>query len=249
MTETLIEQEPEVLEHKTAWSVDTDSFEGPLDLLLHLIKQKDLDIYDIPIAQITSEYLEYLEIIKHLNLNNVGDFLVMASILMKIKSHSLLPQEPLEEGEEDAEKLKQDLINRLLEYKKYKESSDFFRDRETRFEGIYGLHQYPVKELGESVDVTLFDLIDAFQGLIKRASKEVKNIITEEISVEEKIRYILDRVEKSGRLELGQIIENPGSIMDIIVSLLAVLELVRTHQIRVIQTVKFSPIFLEVWKV
>lgn len=247
MTETLVNQTEKDIAKHNRWKVEIESFEGPLDLLLHLIKEKNVDIYDIPIAQITEEYLKYLEVIKQLNLDNVGDFLIMASVLMRIKSRTLLPQQIVEEGEEDAEELRQNLIQRLLEYKRYKESSNFFRERERRFEGIYPLHQYPVKEFGETVEVTLFDLIDAFQNLVKNAKKEIKDIITEEITVEEKVRLILDRVEKHGRLELKQIIEKADSIMDLVVTLLAILELVRTHQIRVLQQVRFGTIFIQTY--
>jgi segregation and condensation protein A len=142
------------------WKVEIEMFEGPLDLLLHLIRKNNLDIYDIPISSITSEYLKYLEVIKHLNLDNVGDFLVMATVLMSIKARTLLPTDEADTEEmEDAEKMRQELIERLLEYKKYKESAQILKEREKLFEGVVSLNQYPVKEFGETVDVTLFDLL------------------------------------------------------------------------------------------
>ena len=238
-----------VTKHNIDWKVDIETFEGPLDLLLHLIRKHNLDIYDIPIAKITSEYLKYLDIIKKLNLNNVGDFLVMASLLMSIKAKMLLPSAPAEEGaeEEDAEKMRQDLIARLLEYKQYKESAQVLAERGKVFEGVVGLHQYPVSEFGEKVDATLFDLIDAFQKLIEKAREDVKDIITEEFTVEDKMRYIMSHVEKAGKLTIDDIVGVKTSVLELVVTLLAILELVRTHQIRVTQKMRFSTIILETY--
>ncbi len=228
------------------WKVDVSAFEGPLDLLLYLIKKNNLDIYDIEIAKITSEYLKYVEVIRQLNLDNVGDFLVMASILMAIKARTLLPSnESLEEGEEDPEAMKRDLIERLLEYKRYKESAQLLKEKEKLYEGVVGLHQYPIKEFGESVEATLFDLIDAFQNLIEKARKDVKDIITEEFTVEEKIRFIMSKVEKQSSLTIDDLIDKGSSVMELIVTLLAILELVRTHQIKVVQKYRFSNIYIE----
>ncbi len=236
---------PEVAVRKADWKVDLETFEGPLDLLLHLIKKKNLDIYDIPIAEITSEYLRHVEYIKSLNLDNAGEFLLMASYLMKIKSQMLLPVE--EEPEEDltAQEMKQNLIERLIEYKKYKEVSCYFREKEEIFSDVFALREYPVKEFGESVEATLFDLIDAFKNLVENAAEEVKDIITEEISVEDKIRYILGLLQKKKQLILGDIVERKKSVMDLIVTLLAVLDLARSHQIKIKQPFKFSDIIIE----
>ena len=234
---------------KINWKVDIDTFEGPLDLLLHLIRKHNLDIYDIPIAKITSEYLNYLDIIKKLNLNNVGDFLVMASLLMGIKAKMLLPASPAEDGgeEEDAEKMRQDLIARLLEYKQYKESAQILAERGKMFEGVVGLHQYPVSEFGDKIDATLFDLIDAFQKLVEKAREDVKDIITEEFTVEDKMRYIISHVEKAGKLTIDDIVDTRTSVLELVVTLLAILELVRTHQVRVTQKMRFSTIILETY--
>lgn len=228
------------------WSVDIEAFEGPLDLLLYLIKKNDLDIYEIPIAEITSEYLKYMDVMEKLSLDNAGDFLVMASILMSIKARTLLPSEqPDAEVEEDAEKMKQELIERLLEYKKYKESAQGLKEREKMYEGVVGLHQYPVKEFGQSVEATLFDLIDAFQKLVEKAQKDVKDILTEEFTVEDKIRFVMGKVEKQSSLTIKDLVEKNTSVLELIVTLLAVLELVRTHQIKVIQKTMFGTIHIE----
>ncbi len=233
-----------MIETAIDWKVDIEAFEGPLDLLLHLIKKNNLDIYDIEIAMITSEYLKYVEIIQKLNLDNVGDFLVMASILMSIKTRTLLPRDEPVEGEEDAQMLKQELTERLLEYKKYKKASQTLKEREKLYEGIVGLNQYPLKEFGQSVEATLFDLIDAFENLIKKARKDVKDILTEEFTVEDKIRFVLDKVEKQSSLILEDLVEKNSSVIELIVTLLAILELVRTHQIKILQKNKFSVIYI-----
>lgn len=235
-----------VMDKNINWKVDIGSFEGPLDLLLYLIRKNDLDIYDIPIAEITAEYIKYIDEIEKLNLNNVGDFLVMASILMSIKARTLLPsEEPEAEGEKDADKMKQELIERLLEYKKYKESAQMLKEKEKLYEGVVGLHQYPVKEFGQSVEATLFDLIEAFQKLVQKAKKDVKDILTEEITVEDKIRFIISKVERQSHLTIKDLVEKDTSVMELIVTLLAILELVRTHQIKVIQKNMFGTIYIE----
>ncbi len=228
------------------WRVDIESFEGPLDLLLHLIKKHNLNIYDIPISRITVEYLKYIDKMKkiELNLNNVGDFMVMASILMRIKAKTLLPDPKEEEKEDDPHLMKQRLVERLIEYKKFKQSTEFFEDMEKRNENIVSLNQYPLQEFGRSVDATLFDLIDAFQNLIENASEDIKDIITEEFTVDEKIRFIMDKVETKTSFALGTIIDNSVSKMELIVTLLAILELVRTHQIKIEQEKKFSEIYI-----
>lgn len=232
---------------KSDWKVDINNFEGPLDLLLFLIKKKNLDIYDIPIAEITNEYVEYIEALREedeKNLNNVGDFLVMASLLMRIKSRMLLPSpESAEDGEEEsAEDMKRRLIERLIEYKKYKETVHFFRRRDAEFENVIPLREYPLKEFGQSVDATLFDLIDAFKEMIENASEDVKLILKEEISTEDRMRYVMDLIQEKKEIEISDIAGSRDSVMELIVTLLAILELVRSHQINVIQEGKFGNI-------
>lgn len=230
------------------WKVDIDTFEGPLDLLLHLIKSKNLDIYDIPISQITSEYLEYISIIRHLNLDNVGEFVLMAAVLMRIKSKMLLPQIGTEEpGEESAEEMKQNLIERLIEYKKYKDAADKLFDRESAYENVFPLHQYPISELGEEVEATLFDLIDAFRELIQSSKESVKDIITEEITVEEKTLFILDYLKSSAeqKVDVRDLVENKNSILDLVVTLLSILELSKIKKVRISQASRFGRIIVE----
>ncbi|MDA3792374.1 MAG: segregation/condensation protein A [Elusimicrobia bacterium] len=232
---------------RSDWKVDINNFEGPLDLLLYLIKKKNLDIYDIPIAEITNEYLEYIKALKEeqkKELNNVGDFLVMASVLMRIKSRMLLPDPDIADDgdEESAEDMKRRLIERLIEYKKYKETVKFFRKRNSEYENVIPLRAYPLKEFGQSVDATLFDLIDAFKEMIENATEDVKLILKEEISTEDRMRYIMDLIQSKKNIEVSDIADNADSVMELIVTLLAILELVRSHQISIIQDRKFGKI-------
>lgn len=144
MTETILNEDTQ----ERNWAINIDSFEGPFDLLLHLIKKNNMDIYDIPIAEITAEYLRYIDIMNTLELDTVGDFLIVASVLMQIKSRTLLPKPELEieDEEEDPEELKRKLIERLIEYSKYRESAKILKDREHRFDGVMPIQQYPVSE-------------------------------------------------------------------------------------------------------
>ena len=185
------------------YKVKLEVFEGPLDLLLYLIKQDEIDIYDISLERITRQYLEYLQAFKELNIELAGEFIVMAANLIYLKSRSLLPvnqQPPEEDAEEDDPRW--DLIRQLIEYKKFKEAAEQLHLRELKQERIFA------REGGSSSvdvplrlgDVGIFQLINAFQTVIKRleARQDVQEIFSERFSVSEKIDTILDR--KSTRL-------------------------------------------------
>ncbi|MGM0568296.1 MAG: segregation and condensation protein A [Elusimicrobiota bacterium] len=249
MTEIKTENNSEIIGSENLFQellVELDTFEGPLDLLLHVIKKKNLDIYDIPIAEITEDYLEHISLLEYLDVNKAGEFLEMASYLMRLKSKMLLPEdkESEEPGEESAAEMKRKLIERLEEYKRFKESARFFRQQEQLYDGVIGLKQYPVNEFGYEVEATLFDLIDSFKKLIESAKEEVKDIINEEISVAEKIRDILAAVESKKRLSLASLIIK-CSIGEIIAILLGILELIKNSQIKVIQNRRFDQIYIE----
>ncbi|MFC2048962.1 segregation and condensation protein A [Elusimicrobiota bacterium] len=233
--------------NKKRWKVDIESFEGPLDLLLHLIKKNNMDIYDIPISDITAKFIEYIELMKKMKLENVADFLEMASILMRIKSRTLLPEPETddEEPEENVEEMKRALIERLIEYKKFKGAAYVFKEREKEYEGVFEIQQYPVKELGQTIDATLFDLLDAFQELIENAKDDVKDIITEEISVDDKIRFILAKLEKKSEWNISELLSEEYTIMEFIVLLLAILELARTRQLLIKQEKRFHEVYIE----
>lgn len=223
------------------YEVHLEVFEGPLDLLLYLIRKSDMDIYDIPISQITSEYLEYLNLLKELNLDVASEFMVMAATLMQIKSKTLLPAEETPEGEEEIDP-RAELVNKLLEYEKYKEVGKLLARKELNEQGIY-YKANPVFNEDEFVlDVTLFDLIESFRKIINALPKEIKEIVYEEIPIEQKIRELLDMLENREYLSFRELFEKEKTRTGIVVVFLAMLELIRLKQIVARQAQAFGEI-------
>lgn len=225
-----------------AYQVKIDIFEGPLDLLLHLIQKNDLDIYDIPISEITNEYLKYLEILKELNLSLAGEFLVMASTLMQVKARTLLPAESAQEGEGPDPRA--ELVQKLLEYQKFKEAAKFLgsgfevqRDVFYRGAPIFGKED-------QVLDLGLAKLLEAFQGVLETADKGVREILFEEIPVEVRIREILDVLESRSFVTFSELFPAGSSRKTLVVTFLALLELIRLKQVRVSQTSNFAEIHI-----
>jgi segregation and condensation protein A len=226
-------------------------FEGPLDLLLYLIKKDELDIYDIPIEQITTQYLEYLQLMKMMNLDIAGEFLVVASTLLYIKSRELLPKEfqPPEE-EADEEDPRWELIRQLVEYKKFKDAAFELQNRQLEQEKIFrrgGLRvEVPVvlEPAGGLGDVALFDLIAAFQKILSKASEreELTEIFEERFTVSDKIQAIRERLESQERIVFSSLFPEGSSRTEIVVTFLALLELIRMRQARVVQGDSFTEI-------
>ncbi len=175
--------------------VSLEMFEGPLDLLLHLIKKSDLEISNIPIAQITHEYLGYLDLMKDLNLEMAGEFLVLASTLMQIKAQMLLPS-PDVTDEETGPDPRAELVNKLLEYQRFKEAAGILSVYNEKAKDIY-YRQVPPQFDHEDfmLRATVVDLLSAFKRVLDRAPREVGQILREEITIETKIREVLDRLE------------------------------------------------------
>ena len=232
---------------ETDYKVKLEVFEGPLDLLLYLIKQDEIDIYDISLERITSQYLEYLQVFKELNVELAGEFIVMAANLIYLKSRSLLPldQQPPEEdaGEEDP---RWELIRQLIEYKKFKEAATELHLRELQQERMFAREgvslalQEPLR-LGE---VGIFQLINAFQTVIKRieAREDVQEIFGERFSVSEKIDSILQRVASGNRVRFSDLFGTVVSRVEVVVTFLALLELIRLKQVRAVQRNIFEEI-------
>ena len=231
------------------YKVKLEIFEGPLDLLLYLIKRDEIDIYDISIERITRQYLEYLQAFKELNIDVAGEFVVMAANLIYMKSRSLLPldqQPPEEDAEEDDPRW--DLIRQLIEYKKFKEAAEQLHLRELEQEKIFArdvaspaeVVQAPLR-LGE---VGIFQLINAFQNVIKRveARQDLQEIFAERFTVSEKIEIILQRVRNGVALRFSELFGEMVSRVEIVVTFLAVLELIRLRQIRATQRNPFDEI-------
>jgi segregation and condensation protein A len=230
------------------YKVKLEIFEGPLDLLLYLIKRDELDIYDISIERITRQYLEYLQAFKELNIDVAGEFIVMAANLLYMKSRSLLPvdqQPPEEEAEEDDPRW--ELIRQLIEYKKFKEAAAQLHDRALEQENIFVRGGISISEslrpllLGE---VGIFQLINAFQNVIKRveAREELQQIFGENYTVSDKIETILARVSEGGALKFSELFAEMASRVEIVVTFLALLELIRLKQVRAVQPGQFGEI-------
>ena len=230
------------------YKVKLEVFEGPLDLLLYLIKQDEIDIYDVSLERITRQYLEYLQAFKELNIELAGEFIVMAANLIYLKSRSLLPvdQQPPEEdaGEDDP---RWDLIRQLIEYKKFKEAAGQLHLRELEQERIFARaggsspdRDQPLR-LGE---VGIFQLINAFQTVIKRveARHNVQEIFGERFSVSEKIDIILKRVAGGAAVRFSDLFGAVISRVEVAVTFLALLELIRLKQVRAIQRSIFDEI-------
>jgi len=234
---------------ETDYKVKLEIFEGPLDLLLYLIKRDELDIYEISLERITRQYLEYLQAFKELNIDVAGEFVVMAANLIYLKSRSLLPvdqQPPDEEAEEDDPRW--DLIRQLIEYKKFKEAAAQLQVRQLEQEGMFvrpangsdALVAAPLR-LGE---VGIFQLINAFQNVLKRvdAREDLQEIFGEHYTVSDKIEWILRRVDDGVPLRFSELFASMASRVEIVVTFLAMLELIRLRQIRATQSDPFEEI-------
>jgi segregation and condensation protein A len=221
-------------------------FEGPLDLLLHLIHKNELDITNIPIALITEQYLEYLKLMKVLNLDVAGEYLLMASTLLHIKSKMLLPTPP-EEGEEEELDPRAELVRRLLEYQKYKEAASELEKRPIRDRDVFiRLNPMGLEGEEEKVQVSLFELLEAFRIILERAkAEEFHEVILDRLSVEEKVQEILSLLQREKRsMAFHLFFPDQTSRKVIIVTFLAILELVKMKLIRIFQMSPFETIRL-----
>jgi segregation and condensation protein A len=233
------------------YKVNLEVFEGPLDLLLYLIKKDEVDIYDIPIGRITTQYMEYLDLMKVLNLEIAGDFIVMAATLMVIKSRLLLPDEdrgPVEEDDEDDPRW--DLVRQLVEYKKFKDAAGFLGQLEEIQENVFSREGEHV-ELGAQPDVgmqdvSIFDLISALNQALDRAPKEELNeIFAEQFTVSEKVDYLLEATKNGKPLTLGRLFRGMRSRHEIVCTFLAVLELIKLNRLSARQDNHFDEIVIE----
>ena len=226
------------------YEVKIDIFEGPMDLLLHLIQKDDLDIYDIPIRQITAEYLTYIDLLKELNLNVAGEFLVMASTLLQIKAKTLLPKEE-GEPEEEGPDPRTELVERLLEYQRYKEVSKFLSSQFENQRDVYYRGAPIFNKDDQILEISLQKLLEAFKRVLETAKTEVRDILVEEIPVEVRIREILDVLESKPMVSFRDLFK-PGSPRKLlVVSFLALLELIRLKQVQVTQAYNFGDIHIQ----
>lgn len=229
------------------YKVKLEIFEGPLDLLLYLIKKEELNIRDIPIAKITGQYLQYLDLMRMLDLNIAGEFLVMAATLMHIKSKLLLPPEetPAEEEEEDP---RAELVRKLLEYKRFKEAAGRLQDMETRQKEIFS--RPSSKELIDDsaeddlyFEANIFDLLTAFSKVLKEVPKQAfYEVVKDEVTVSEKIHEIFHLLVKRSVIYFLELFNKAKSRLEIVATFLALLELIRMKEVLVRQDKVFGDI-------
>ncbi len=224
----------------TGIAVRLEVFEGPLDLLLHLIRENKLDIHDIPIARITEQYLAYLDAMRALNLDVAGEFLVMAATLLYMKSKSLLPRIDEEmEPEEDPEKMRAELSRRLIEYEKFKEAAARLSDLP-----ILGRDVFARDFVGEEIpgdemvitELSLADLITAFKDVLDRMPKEAAHqVLVDRLTIADAIAFLLDRLREEGSIRFDRLVEEFQTKNEILAFFLGILELVRLRTVKVYQ--------------
>lgn len=217
-------------------------FEGPLDLLLYLIRQDQVNIYDIPIARITDEYLRYLNLMQELDLTVAGDFLVMAAQLIEVKSRMLLPRDPSAEEEELIDP-RTELVDRLLEHQKFKAAAEVLWSRATVERAVFTRAELETDKTNPEVAVGLFDLLTVFQQILSRHKEEVQlEIAREEISMADMIERLRNMVRSAGEVNLRSFFERAQSRRELVVAFLSVLELVRMAEISLRQPETFGEI-------
>lgn len=226
--------------------IQVAAFEGPLDLLLHLIRRDQIDIHDIPIAPITRRYVEYLDLMRELNLEVAGEFMVMAATLIHIKSKMLVPVEPTEAGEEEADDPRQALVQRLLEFQRYKEAAGMLHEKgqiraATWTRPDSALPAFAAE--GEVLEAGLFDLVTAFKELLERR----KALLAHEVegdgkTVDQRMEELLLLIREGQSLELLELFASQTSRAEMILTFLALLELMRLKRVKAYQRGLFSPI-------
>lgn len=238
------------------YEVKLETFEGPLDLLLHLINQYEIDIYDIPVAQITQQYMDYIHTMQHLELNIASEYLVMASTLLAIKSHMLLPKQEFEEEEaEDAymEDPREELMQRLIEYRKYKEAAETLKEKEaadqqvyTRSPTVFDFKDIPTENVN-SGNASIFDMISALKKMMQRNQwKEPKDTVIQriDIPIEKRMEEVLQQVRGSENGVLFNALFPAPTKPYIVTTFVAILELMKKRQIYATQEQHFEELYV-----
>ena len=225
-----------------AYQVKLDTFEGPLDLLLHLIRTNEVNIYDIPIAMITKQYLDAIALMQELNLDLAGEFLVMAATLIHIKSRTLLPRpDPSQEDSGPEEDPREALVRRLLEHQKFKAAAELLHEKETLRSAQWGRPDSRIEEIAgddyePEIEVDLFSLLSAFKQVLERARERPPvPLPPEEISIETRIEQLLERLSETEACGFQDLFDADATRSDMIVTFLAMLEMIRLKLIRVFQ--------------
>ena len=231
------------------YKVQLPVFEGPLDLLLYLIKKEELNIYDIPISKVTDQYLEYLEVMKLLDLDIAGEFILMAATLMHIKSKMLLPIDHTEEVTEEMADPRDELVKKLLEYKKFKEAAGHLNEMKHKqrdiFTRIPGAEKTIIKDEKGYFETSLFDLITAFTKVLKEVPKsKFHQVASDEFTVSGKIHEVLHILVEKHKILFKDLFKNAKNREEVIATFLALLELVKLKEIVVTQSEHFGEIEL-----
>jgi len=216
------------------YRVKLEIFEGPLDLLLYLIRRDEIDIYDIPIMKITGQYMEYLDIMRMLDLDIASDFLVMAATLIYIKSRMLLPPEEREEEEEEEYDPRMDLVRQLLEYRKFKDVATQLQAMEEEREKLFRRADQDNLSKGEqpALDVGIFKLLSAFSDVLKRSDAgKLREIVEDRFTVSDRIVYIMGMLKKAAAITFYSLFTDAASRAEIVVTFLALLELMRSKKV------------------
>ena len=226
------------------YQVQLDVFEGPMDLLLHLIRTQEIDIYDIPISRITEQYLEFLEIMKDLNITVAGEFLVTASTLIYIKSRMLLPADTAAEDGETAEDPRMELVEQLLEHERFKKAAGMLHDRQIVEESVWprGDDEFEQEE-AEAVSAGVFDLVKSFHRMIERYRENILvEVARETVTLEEKIEELRKILSVRREILFSSFLEKPISRLHLVVTFIAVLELAKLKEVRLRQKGLFEDI-------
>jgi segregation and condensation protein A len=232
-----------------AYQVELTGFQGPMDLLLYLIDKEQVDIYDIPIALITEQFIRHIEVMQTISLDKAGEFIAMAATLMVIKMKMLMPSHG-EDGEEDEEDPRAELVRKLLEYKRFKEAAESLRKQEEE-RRRYHLRQTPFPFTGDldlepKLRIEMFDLLSALAGIYDRLqSSHVHDVVREAFTVEEKMSLIEEKVGSGGMVRFEELFSADTIKMEVIVTFIAILEMVKRGRLQFLQTESGGPIWIQ----
>ena len=221
-------------------------FAGPLDLLLFLIRQEQANIFDIPIAKITDEYVKYIRLMKQLDIAVAADFLVMAATLIEIKSKMLLPRDPSAPEEEEMDDPRKELVDRLLEYEKFKAAAGMLHEKTTVEQAVFQRGKIESDDSNAEINASVFDIITVFQKILLRHRDEIKmEIAREEISLSDMIKTLKRRIFEETELNILAFFEEMHSKRELVTAFIAVLEIVRTESVKLVQKKTFGEIILK----
>jgi len=231
------------------YKVTLPVFEGPLDLLLHLIRSNEIDIYDIPIAKVTEQYLAYLSLMESLDLEVAGEWLVMAATLLEIKSRMLLPEDPAQEIEEEKIDPRLELVERLIEYEKYKGAAEVFKEREAERSRMFTRGavelDFDLRPKFDLSNITAVDLLAALQKILLDTDEDepVTSIQRRKVSVRMRMREVWRKItDSTGQLSFEDLFDDSATRVDVVITFLALLELLKQRKVTVKQTKAFGPI-------